>query len=114
MAKLLDFSLGGSGWDITSHVIAIVALFVACFAITGYISYRKNVGITRHEDVVLEYNDKTNSYEGKFDLRPFEIIRDVYIKGERNETADIKIGTSSNPTEFHSSTSDLQRNIGID
>ena len=28
------------GLHITSHIVAIVALFVACFAITGYIAFR--------------------------------------------------------------------------
>ena len=37
---LIDFSDGGNGWHITSHIIAVIALFVACFAITGYITFR--------------------------------------------------------------------------
>ena len=40
MADLFDVRMGGAGWHITSHIIAIVALFVACFAITGYITFR--------------------------------------------------------------------------
>ena len=40
MADLFDMNMGGSGWHITSHLIAIIALFVACFAITGYIAYK--------------------------------------------------------------------------
>jgi len=40
MADLFDVKVGGAGWHLTSHLIAIVALFVACFAITGYISFR--------------------------------------------------------------------------
>ena len=40
MADLFDLRVGGAGWHLTSHLIAIAALFVACFAITGYITYR--------------------------------------------------------------------------
>lgn len=40
MADLFDIKVGGAGWHITSHLIALVALFVACFAITGYITFR--------------------------------------------------------------------------
>lgn len=40
MADLFDVKMGGAGWHLTSHLIAIAALFVACFAITGYISFR--------------------------------------------------------------------------
>lgn len=40
MADLFDMRIGGAGWHLTSHLIAIVALFVACFAITGYITFR--------------------------------------------------------------------------
>lgn len=40
MADLFDFKVGGLGFHITAHMIAIAALFVACFAITGYISFR--------------------------------------------------------------------------
>lgn len=42
MADLFDMKVGGAGWHVTSHLIALVALFVACFAITGYISFRDN------------------------------------------------------------------------
>jgi len=40
MADLFDYKVDGLGWHLTSHLIAIVALFVACFAITGYITFR--------------------------------------------------------------------------
>ena len=40
MADLFDMRVGGAGWHLTSHLIAIAALFVACFAITGYITFR--------------------------------------------------------------------------
>ena len=41
MAKdLFDMKVGGLGFHITAHMIAIAALFVACFAITGYITFR--------------------------------------------------------------------------
>jgi len=40
MADLFDVKVGGAGWHLTSHLIALAALFVACFAITGYITFR--------------------------------------------------------------------------
>ena len=42
MADLFDMRIGGAGWHLTSHLIAIAALFVACFAITGYITFRED------------------------------------------------------------------------
>lgn len=42
MADLFDVSVGGTGFHLTSHIIALAALFIACFAITGYISFRSN------------------------------------------------------------------------
>lgn len=40
MADLFDVSVGGVGWHFTSHLIALAALFIACFAIAGYITFR--------------------------------------------------------------------------
>jgi len=40
MADLFDVSIGGVGWHFTSHLIALAALFIACFAIAGYIHFR--------------------------------------------------------------------------
>lgn len=42
MADLFDMNVGGAGFHLTSHVIAIAALFIACFAIAGYITFRKD------------------------------------------------------------------------
>lgn len=51
MADLFDMRIGGAGWHLTSHLIAIAALFVACFAITGYITFRDDsVPITALND----------------------------------------------------------------
>ena len=40
MADLFDINVGGLGFHLTAHMIALAALFVACFAITGYITFR--------------------------------------------------------------------------
>ena len=51
MADLFDMRIGGAGWHLTSHLIALAALFVACFAITGYITFRDDsVPITALND----------------------------------------------------------------
>ena len=42
MADLFDMKVGGLGFHLTAHMIALAALFVACFAITGYITFRDN------------------------------------------------------------------------
>ena len=42
MADLFDVSVGGVGFHFTSHLIALAALFIACFAIAGYITFREN------------------------------------------------------------------------
>jgi hypothetical protein len=42
MADLFDVSIGGAGFHLTSHIIALAALFIACFAIAGYISFRSD------------------------------------------------------------------------
>ena len=40
MADLFDMNIGGLGWHIPTALVALAALFIACFAITGYISFR--------------------------------------------------------------------------
>lgn len=42
MADLFDMNAGGVGFHFTSHVIALAALFIACFAIAGYITFRND------------------------------------------------------------------------
>lgn len=42
MPDLFDVSMAGAGFHFTSHLIALAALFIACFAIAGYITFRKN------------------------------------------------------------------------
>ena len=96
---------------IASQLIAIIALIVACFAITGHISYRNKVGITRHVDLNLEYNETTNRYEGEFTLEANEYLDHFYIvTGEHNGPIEFNVGYSSNSNEFHSSNKILQKN----
>ena len=38
--NLFDVNIGGAGFHVTSHLIALAALFIACFAIAGYVSFR--------------------------------------------------------------------------
>jgi hypothetical protein len=40
MADMFDINIPGLGWHIPIALIALAALFIACFAVTGYISYR--------------------------------------------------------------------------
>ena len=40
--NLFDVSVGGAGFHFTSHLIALVALFIACFAIAGYVMFRND------------------------------------------------------------------------
>lgn len=57
MADLFDVSVGGVGWHFTSHLIALAALFIACFAIAGYITFRDNSipgDALKDQDVDLE------------------------------------------------------------
>ena len=42
MADLFDVNVAGYGFHVTSHIIAIAALFIACFAIAGYITFRSD------------------------------------------------------------------------
>jgi len=51
--KILGVELDNTYWHLTSHLIAIAALIVACFAITGYISFRD----TSIPDSALEDDD---------------------------------------------------------
>ena len=96
---------------IASQLIAIIALIVACFAITGHISYRNKVGITRHVDLNLEYNETTNRYEGEFTLESNEYLDHFYIgSGEHNGPIGFNVGYSSNSTELHNSNKILQKN----
>ena len=62
MMDLFDVSMGGAGWHITSHIIAIAALFVACFAIAGYITFRDESvpgSALKDQDVDLDDIDAT-------------------------------------------------------
>ena len=57
MADLFDMKVGGFGFHLTAHLLAVVALFVACFAITGYISFRDDTvpgSALKDHDVDLE------------------------------------------------------------
>lgn len=42
MADLFDMNVAGYGFHLTGHMLSLIALIVACFAITGYISFRDN------------------------------------------------------------------------
>lgn len=42
MADLFDINVGGTGFHVTSHFIALAALFIASFAIAGYITFKNN------------------------------------------------------------------------
>ena len=42
MPDLFDVNIGGLGWHIATALVALAALFVACFAIMGYITFRDN------------------------------------------------------------------------
>jgi len=110
---------------IASQLIAIIALIVACFAITGHISYRNKVGITRHVDLNLEYNETTNRYEGEFTLEANEYLDYFYIvTGEHSGSHEIilevtdgvtdgvSLGASSNTgsTVLHKSIKKLSKN----
>ena len=39
---LFDVNIGGAGFHFTSHLIALVALFIACFAVAGYVMFRND------------------------------------------------------------------------
>ena len=68
MADLFDFKVGGLGFHITAHMIAIAALFVACFAITGYISFRSNSigGEAIKDDIEFATLTLTGKATGKY------------------------------------------------
>jgi len=85
---------------IASQLIAIIALIVACFAITGHISYRNKVGITRHVDLNLEYNETTNRYEGEFTLEANEYLDYFYIvTGEHSGLHEIILEVTDGVTD---------------
>ena len=67
MADMFDFNVGGAGWHFTSHLVALAALIIACFAIAGHISFRddsippKALEIDQSADDDLTVNDITMS-----------------------------------------------------
>jgi hypothetical protein len=82
MADLFDMRIGGAGWHLTSHLIAIVALFVACFAITGYITFRDDsVPITALNDSGNAEHDMT--------------VNDITATGTLAVTGDTTLGGSN-------------------
>ena len=78
MADLFDIKMGGVGWHMTSHLIAIVALFVACFAITGYITFR---------DDSVPITALNNSQDDDQDLK----VNDIAASGNVGVTGDLTV-----------------------
>lgn len=102
MADLFDIKVGGSGWHITSHLIALVALFVACFAITGYITFR--------DDSVPDSALKTEA-------DTFDHIQTTVSPGLTAATHDVAVGTlpaGAVVTSVHYVTKAISVGVGAD
>ena len=68
---LFDVNVGGAGFHVTSHLIALAALFIACFAIAGYISYRTDsvpASALKDQSEVLTKKGETWTFEKEFEL----------------------------------------------
>ena len=68
---LFDFTVGGAGFHVTAHLIAIAALFIACFAIAGYISFRGDsipASALKDQSEVLTKQGETWTFEKEFEL----------------------------------------------
>jgi hypothetical protein len=66
MADLFDVSIGGVGWHFTSHLIALAALLISCFAIAGYITFRGGSIPSSALEDVNDDGDKDFLQEVKF------------------------------------------------
>jgi len=58
--SLGDFTIGGPGWHITAHLVAVVALVVACLAISGHITFRDDsIAGSKLKDHAANFEDVT-------------------------------------------------------
>ena len=113
MADLFDMNVAGYGFHLTNHVLALVALIVACFAITGYISFR-NASVPgkalksdhQMESVLVDFPVNTTTLNRDFKLsQPANTVL-VSIETIGTEDVDLqqninfRLGTQSQGTEL--------------
>ena len=71
MADLFDMSVAGYGFHITGHLLALIALIIACLAITGHISYSRDKD-ANFEHVTLDgitYGDEGGGGTGRLRMK---------------------------------------------
>ena len=71
MADLFDMSVAGYGFHITGHLLALIALIIACLAITGHISYSRDKD-ANFEQVTLDgvtYGDEGGANTGRLRMK---------------------------------------------
>ena len=69
--NLFDVNIGGAGFHVTSHLIALAALFIACFAIAGYVSFRDDsvpASALKEQSDSLTKRGETWTFEKEFEL----------------------------------------------
>ena len=117
MADLFDVSVGGAGFHLTSHIIALAALFIACFAIAGYISFRddsissKKLKKGPHDEGVLDRQGDTWIYRKIIDIPktadatgeiaaqvPLVLAKDSVYYGVNLVTITAELGATPNLT----------------
>ena len=93
MPDMFDVNVAGYGFHITSHTLALVALIVACFAITGYITFR--------DDTISM--DKLEAFgEGSISPQVTEVARNVvFSRSFVTATADTLQGQYVMPADSY-------------
>ncbi len=105
MADLFDFKVGGLGFHITAHMIAIAALFVACFAITGYISFRDDTvpgSALKDQDADLEDVTLTSiNHNGGITEKVYTVVIDGALAARSAGDDSIALFASGFTTGMH-------------
>lgn len=111
MADLFDMNVAGYGFHLTGHMLSLIALIVACFAITGYISFRDDsipvsakTGDHQVETLHIDLPSNTQVNDRVFKVRQpagtvLSLVFDTCIKGftvaaGAGNAVQMSIGTS--------------------
>lgn len=111
MADLFDVNVGGVGFHLTSHIIALAALFIACFAIAGYISFRDNSIDRRKLKFELENEGVINKLVspstalGTNDIEIGRLPARSFIKGIQVYTKTLSVGAATTDLDYSIGTS---------
>ena len=107
---LFDVNVGGAGFHVTAHLIALAALFIACFALAGYISFRDDsvpdsalksgadssdfLIATVSPDLTVNTHNKTiGTLPARAAVKSVTVVTETLSVGAATSTLDYSVGT---------------------